>query len=147
ARAAAFAPAGDAIYVYGDWGLLRWPMAATQGAPNHLCLGPPKRVLQAYGESVFLSADGRLLAAAINKEGGKVLRLDQPGQDNPVFQHAHTLSIALSPDGRWIAAGTKHGKGVKVWNVADRSQVHDLCEGQTEHTVGFSPDSRWFVAG
>ena len=147
ARAAAFAPAGDAIYVYGPWGLYRWPMSETTGVPNRLCLGPPKRLLQTFGESVFLSADGRLLAAAINKEGGKVLRLDQPGQDIPVFRHPDTLPIALSPDGRWIAAGTKHGKGVKVWEVADRSRVHDLCEGQTEHTVGFSPDSHWFVAG
>src|SRR5262249_25411809 len=101
AQSVAFAPQGDAIYVYGSLGLYRWPMAATPGAPGRLCLGPPERVPLDWGESLSISADGRLLAAAIRWKGGKVLRLDAPKASAPLLPHHNAMDIALSPSGRW----------------------------------------------
>jgi serine/threonine protein kinase/WD40 repeat protein len=147
AMSVAFAPQGDAIYVYGRLGLHRWPIVATPGSLGCICLGPPEQIPLEYGESLAMSADGRLLAVAIRNQGGKVLRLDQPRASTPLLPHPGAMKIALSPNGRWAAIGTQHDKGVKIFDTADNREVRHLWPENTRVSLGFSPDSRWLVAG
>ncbi|HEY0867393.1 MAG TPA: AAA-like domain-containing protein, partial [Fimbriimonas sp.] len=93
-----------------------------------------------------LSADGRT-AAAISLDGIDVLRIDSPHR--PVHIRGRFIHhwLAISPDGRWVAAeepGT-NGLGVAVWNAMTGAQVCSLPPHNAE--VAFSPDGRWLVTG
>jgi WD40 repeat protein/Tfp pilus assembly protein PilF len=148
AMSLAFAPQGDALYIHGLLGLYRWPMDATQESPGRICLGPPHKIPLEWGESLSISADGHLLAAAIRNKGGKVLRLDNPaGGGTPLLEHVNACTVALSPNGRWAALGATHGKGVKVFDVASNREVVHVCPEHTHDSVSFSPDSRWLAVG
>lgn len=52
------------------------------------------------------------------------------------------LSVAISPDGRLVAAGDTNGE-VRVWQVSDGKQLLNLPRGSSWiWSVAFSPDSR-----
>jgi WD40 repeat protein len=147
-RDVAFSPQQDALYVYGTLGLIRWPMTRSVEVPGQIRLGPPEHISSGYGENLALSADGRLLAAAINKQGAKVFQLDDPQAKVDLLPHGNTLTIALSPNGRWLASATKHGQWVTVWDTGAGRVLQTLCpHEQTEHSVAFSPDNHWLVTG
>ncbi len=59
------------------------------------------------------------------------------------------ISIAVSPDGRWAAAGSWNDPGVYVWDLPRRRFERVLPRGDTVadgHTLpAFSPDGRWLV--
>jgi WD40 repeat protein/predicted Ser/Thr protein kinase len=50
-------------------------------------------------------------------------------------------SLEVSPDGRWLAAGSERG-AVKVWNLATGEEVSVLPDQGWKSFVNFSPDSR-----
>ncbi len=56
-------------------------------------------------------------------------------------------SVAFSPDGQWLAAGTGTGD-IRLWQVATGQPVA-VFEGHQElvWTVAFSPDGRWLAGG
>src|SRR5262249_24875228 len=55
-------------------------------------------------------------------------------------------SVGISPDRRWLATGTRHGTGVKIWLAQSGQLVHDLPI-QGNANVAFTPDGRWLVTG
>ena len=58
--------------------------------------------------------------------------------------------MALSPDGRWVAAGSRLGSEIKVWDRATGrllAQLPDSTAGAANACVAFSPDGRWLVTG
>ncbi len=54
-------------------------------------------------------------------------------------------TLSFSANGQWLAAGTFHGSGTRVWNLATLQLVKDFNEGNTR--VAFSPDGRWLASG
>lgn len=50
----------------------------------------------------------------------------------------------LSPDGRWVASGTKFGTGVRVWNAVTGKMVTNLPVAGNASVV-FSPDGDWLM--
>jgi WD40 repeat protein len=59
-------------------------------------------------------------------------------------------SVAISPDGRWIAAGSLLGPGIKVWDRATGRLLARLADSAAETAnanVAFSPDVLWLVTG
>ena len=72
----------------------------------------------------------------------------------PTFVLAHTLAghnryvfaVAFSPDGRWLASSTSHGK-IKLWEVSTGKEVRTLT-GHTlaVYSVAFSPDGQQLVS-
>jgi WD40 repeat protein len=60
---------------------------------------------------------------------------------------APVTSVAFSPDGRLLAAGTSNGE-IRVWRVVDGKRLH-TCEGHTNWvwSVAFSPDGRMVASG
>ena len=59
-------------------------------------------------------------------------------------------SVAVSPDGRWLAVGGWKVSGVRVWDLRRRRLERILrpkeLVGVLSFFVGFSPDGRWLVS-
>ena len=59
-------------------------------------------------------------------------------------------SVAVSPDGRWLAVGGWYEAGVRVWDLRRRRLERILrpkdAVGITKFFIGFSPDGRWLIS-
>ena len=56
-------------------------------------------------------------------------------------------SVAFSPDGRRLAAGSNGQEAVKLWDVETRQEVLTLSgEGSLFIGLSFSPDGRYLMA-
>jgi len=148
-RSLRFTPDGKALVTCGGNGLARWPFtlskgaqgdAITFGSPERLCAGTP------LGDG-SLSDDGRWVATATLGAGSAVVyELSHPTNCFVFTNQPGVEFISLSPNGRWLAAGTWDGADVRVWAVPEHKLVCDLpLQGPT--TVVFSPDNRWLVIG
>ena len=101
--------------------------------------------------AMALGAGGKEVATSALNEN--VLRLwsladgRKPTRELPLPSWSH--AIAISPDGRWLAAKS-HTKGViSLWNLKIPSEPLLLVEGAhgEGRTLQFSPDSRWLASG
>jgi WD40 repeat protein/predicted Ser/Thr protein kinase len=143
-RAAVITPDGKSVIVSGLGGVRRWPVEIVA---DELRLGTPQ-ILRAGGRPMFaasISADGRLLAVGDGTlPGARVIDLNDGTTKFRLGPHTRTESVAISPDGRWVATGPWNVKGVKVWEAATSNVV---CEIPTASgsLVLFSPNGRWLV--
>ena len=55
-----------------------------------------------------------------------------------------TRSVAMSPDGRWLASGSTDGTA-RIWDIAKRRQIWSVSKGEDCNHVAFSPDGRSLV--
>jgi serine/threonine protein kinase/WD40 repeat protein len=94
---------------------------------------------------ISTSADGRVIANA-HKWGATAWHTDRT--DPPVaLQHEYTYSVAVSPNGNWVATSANGARpDVKIWDANSAKPVHTLPVGATVGTVGFSPDGKWLAA-
>jgi len=127
-------------------GLHRWPIEGEEGATNVLRLGPPTSLIAEEGFGFFdLSPTGRFLVAAqYSKAVALVFDLQSPSPLLASLSHSNIYSVAISPDGRFVATSTSHGFGVKLWDVASRQVLRDL-PAQNYAWLVFSPDGRWLA--
>ena len=58
---------------------------------------------------------------------------------------AHYQSLALSPDGKYLAASRIEGKQIEIWDVSARAPVPNLPRLDGGEFFTFSPDGQWFV--
>jgi serine/threonine protein kinase/WD40 repeat protein len=146
-HAATFHPTRSELFTAGRSGCYRCPFRLEAGSFR---VGPPVRLL-APGrlETVATDAEGRLLAVGQWSVGGGVvvLDLDKPPGQARHCPHANTLSVAISPDSKWVASGTHSGFGVKVWEAHTGRLECRLLPETRYATVLFSPDGRWLVTG
>ena len=54
---------------------------------------------------------------------------------------------SMSSDGRWLAAGTWKGTGVRVWSLQDPSRAPVDLTVSGSASVAFAPGDRWLVTG
>jgi WD40 repeat protein len=144
ARSAVIPPDGKSLLVTGLGGVRRWPVDLVE---NELRLGPPQ-TLRPGGRNLFaasISADGRLLAFGDSTlPGARVIDLKDGTTKFKLGPHTRTESVAISPDGRWVATGPWNVKGVKVWEAAKSNVVCDIPTGPGS-LVLFSPDGQWLA--
>jgi serine/threonine protein kinase/WD40 repeat protein/Tfp pilus assembly protein PilF len=152
---------GRSLITYGVRGLFQWPIRDDPAAGSDaFTIGPPMLVRETTSDSWFKVCwlpDGRTLAM-LEKESSRVLLVDTQG---PYPARARTaslsspsssrpISIAVSPDGRWAAAGSWIDRGIYVWDLPKRRLERILpgTESDRECTclAAFSPDSRWLVS-
>jgi RNA polymerase sigma factor (sigma-70 family) len=103
-------------------------------------------------QQVAFSADGKTIAAAVCEDVGRdVVKV----WDAKTLELKKTLGpdvqlacVALSPDGKWVAAGGPAGKVVNLWSAATGKLERAIkTEGAQPWSVAFSPDGKSLVVG
>jgi len=130
----------------GTLGLWRWSIPEDHPGAPAMAFGAGQRLQKAPMQHFGLSADGQFLAVAVANRGVSVFPLSDLSVDKPVLEHALAIIGAVSRAGRWAAAGTWNGHGVRVWDMETGAQS-DLLKDNRMATVAFSPDDRWLVTG
>lgn len=98
-----------------------------------------------YGLSaVVFSPDGKAVAAA-PYAGNSIKIWDvAAAREQQTFRGQSAVQgIAVSPDGRWLAAGSQ--EALSVWDLAARKKIATPYSGPVSHVV-FSRDGRWLAA-
>jgi WD40 repeat protein len=143
--ALAFGPDGKTLAVGGYREVLLWDLAEARLAKR---LGGGKLAGQVRG--VAWSADGQLLAAAAGSPGGPAaVELFDPQTGQSLASLAgpkdEVLSLALSADGKLLAAGAADGAAY-VWSLESKQLVATLTEhGDWVLGVAFSPDGKFLA--
>lgn len=120
-----------------------------------------KHLLQGHMQEIYsldFSRDGRFLVSGSGDKSARVwdiekgqcvfdLRIEDfiHNEQGPI--DAGITSVALSPDGKLVAAGSLDTM-VRVWNVQTGHQVERL-KGHKDsvYSVAFSPDGKYLVSG
>ena len=128
--------------------------------PDAIRIGPPELLREPAGiewQKATWLPDHRTLAL-IDNANARVLLVDS-SHPHPAWSRATALdsgenhrmtSVAVSPDGRWLAVGGWYEAGVRVWDLRRRRLERILrpkdAVGDTKFFIGFSPDGRWLVS-
>ena len=156
-----FHPDGQSLISSGRWGLYRWPIRPDPDrGPDAIRVGPPELLRESAGSGWSKATwlpDHRTLAL-IDNANARVLLVDS-SHPHPAWSRATALdsgenrrmtSVAVSPDGRWLAVGGWYEAGVRVWDLRRRRLERILrpkdAVGDTKFFIGFSPDGRWLVS-
>src|SRR5262249_28712664 len=70
-----------------------------------------------------------------------------PARASPRLDHRSAMDVALSPDGRWVAAGSHEGAGVKVWDLTGVERPRLLIPDERITSATFDPARRRLVTG
>jgi WD40 repeat protein len=142
----------DSLFVASTAGLHRWRVTSVpEGGGLVMTLAEPEAIGDfASCQQISLSKDGALLAMAGSKtdDEAAVWLVDLKHNALParLAAPAGVAHCAISPDGRWLAAGTRNGNGVRIWGLKEESAPLDLpIRGCAK--VAFSPDGKWLVTG
>ena len=120
--------------------------------------GSGKKVheLDYTGESldqVFFTADGQHVMAFGGNDRAELLLWDVvTGQQTLTYTTPKSWpeSLALSPDGRWLAASANehHAPDLRLWALEDPESVRMLTGHDGNVTsLSFTPDSNWLISG
>jgi serine/threonine protein kinase/WD40 repeat protein/tetratricopeptide (TPR) repeat protein len=141
----AFDGAGDLI-VHGRLGLFRWPCRTE--SDGDLIFGPPARIEAPESDGVRVvatSRDGGVIAGTF-ADGPAVLHRDRPARPIWLGRQWDVRYMAVSPDGRWVAASSWWtDQGTRIYDAATGQPVAGLPVGQSVATT-FSPDGRFLLA-
>ncbi|GAA1957425.1 hypothetical protein GCM10009738_34420 [Kitasatospora viridis] len=148
--ALAFSPDGTFLAAgAADASTYLWQLGT--GSPPDRLTGARKAV-----KSVVFTPDGRTLAAAGDDGTAHLWNLPATGPPEPLATldgpTGEIFALAVSPDGRTLAAGTAADHAVYLWNIADPAHPGTLGAPLTGpaswiNTVAFSPDGSTLTAG
>jgi serine/threonine protein kinase/WD40 repeat protein len=138
-------PEPGALVIMGQKGLFRRPIRH-DAATGMVHVGTPQKLaLPGTARNVAQSQDGRVLASA-QSEGAVVCRADQPNQLIRLGPHKDVRSVAVSPNGEWVATGGFGlPGGAKVWDARTGELKKDLSGVGSFCWVVFSPDGKWLL--
>jgi WD40 repeat protein len=145
---AMFHPSGDLLTYGSQRGLERWPIRPA-GEPNVWRVGPPAdlgiRPRSRQWNWGAVGPDGRVVVSDWSANQVTLLDPDRP-KERRVFPHLKPRAVSISPDGRWVAAGTWHGDRSAVWSAAtgEAKPFAPVSSHASQH-VTFSADGRHLV--
>lgn len=143
-----FQAGGDALWTSSQSGLRRWPLdRSPQDGATRIGLGPPERIAEvAPTRRACPDRSGRFVAA-IRGNRAHLVDLEQHSVVAQTGAHPQLSHLALDPQARWIATGTWHGTGAKVWDAATGREIRDLWPDAVNAVVAFHPDGRSLAVG
>jgi len=100
-----------------------------------------------YGKNFAFPRDGGWFALARH---GNVLLMDTvSGQETKTLTGSDkwVTSVAVSPDGRLVAASSSYGKTIKLWDAGTGSVLRELEDDSIVTIIAFSPDGRLLASG
>ena len=115
-----------------------WP----KGTPGKASLPIEGRVA-----AMAIASDGQLIVASRDRSvrSWPIEEATGPGRDLDVGE-AGTISLAASPDGKWLAAGQTEGRAM-LWNLtADRERVPLSGQKADFREIAFAPNGSFLVA-
>ncbi len=137
-------PGGDSLITWGAAGLHEWPITVLLSSEDgtHMAVGPP-RSLGLRGTNPARGAasrDGNVIALMTEEFRNGVVFNRREGRRQALLGGLPGFwSVAIRPDGRWVAGGTKPGKLVRIWDAETGKPVRDLPVEATAR-IAFSPD-------
>jgi WD40 repeat protein len=125
-----------------------------QGKPG-IQIGDPQAIPVQANTGWFhvcCSQDGQVLAVTNDTSWQIIiLKADDPSERVTLSSCRDVVSMALSADGKWVAAGMVKGKvGIGIWDARSGRLAHRFpaaTDGTGHFQVAFSPDCRWLVTG
>jgi len=146
--AVAFSPDGGLLATAGtDHTALLWDLTGTATRP----LGPPVDGHRWHVQALAFSPDGRILVTGAGFGTVRLWELDGSGHPAPLAQvtsrgNGQVRAVALSADGRTLAASGGIGAAVALWNLDDPARPEPLGQLATGHVgavraLAFSPTS------
>lgn len=142
ARSVSFLDQGHTLLVSGQHSCRRWPLKP--GASGLELAGPAATIAGGHRWNLASADPNQAVALAREDE----VRLVAPGQPTRSFRRPQQQfqRVALSPNGRWLAAGGGLLPGFAVW---DRESGEIAPWSPPPSNLGcevvFSPDSRWLL--
>ena len=139
----AFSPNGQHLAAMGNLGLQVWSAKTWQleVAPGECAMRPGDNNLVAFNR------DNSLIALAHANAPGVALWSLAAKATVAQLPMIGAASLAISPNGRWLAAGSIFGQ-IKVWDLASQALAAELPP-RTPYvmSLAFSPDSQVLAAG
>lgn len=146
--AIAFTEYGETMMTLsGDGDLRLWNMRQTEGEErfqlNH-------QISTHTTHAICLSYNSQSMRLATGG-AGDVRFYSIPsvnGLDVFTMDHSRFVvsSVAFSPDGKFVAAGTS-GRHIYLWDMASRKSCSHFEESSSVHSLDYSPCGRYIVAG
>ena len=122
-------------------GVYRWPIRLDPER-GEFRIGPPRRLRLPPGSGdVAEDRAGRTVAVPCHE----FALVSTPERMVRVEPLDNVRSVAVSPDGQWLATGSHH-RGAQVWRIRDAMKVAEPpVDSRT--SVTFSPDGKWWMTG
>jgi eukaryotic-like serine/threonine-protein kinase len=141
----AFCPSGDGFVTGGSSGVRFWERAFDPDR-HHLRIGPPTTLRTPPADGLGrLSFQGECFAQSTSPTEVLYYHVGRPWEPLSLKGHAAPVFVALSPDGALVAAGARHGSGVRIWDIGTGKVLRHLVPESDITQVAFSPEGRWLV--
>lgn len=139
-----FEPSG-ALLSCGSDGTFRWPVRRVDG---ELLVGPAELVEpKLFPSDLAVNQDGRVLAISAwhvaPKPSGGVWVKQSKQAFQTLDEGSNVRSVAVSPDGRWLAWGLEGQATVKLWDLSNKAVTREFeAHG---NVPSFSADGKWLA--
>jgi WD40 repeat protein len=100
------------------------------------------------GKMLFVAEKVRYIVALDSATGQSIKVFEMPLYNTPAHQRQNVCCIAVSPDGRTLAADTEPARIVWFWDIATGKKIGTIyASNLTVSEIAFSPDSKYLSTG
>jgi eukaryotic-like serine/threonine-protein kinase len=139
ARHSIFEPSGD-LLSSGELGVWRWPIRA-EPQRGELHIGPPHQLPLPPSDGSIDEDHGSQVVVLADYQLTHVLTPERTFDIGPLLSFR---SVAVSPDGKYLAIGGHTGGAIQIWRARDATRVAGLA-GEGRGGIIFSPDGKWLM--
>ena len=141
-----FHPSRKTIVTSGQDGVKEWQLqTAPESSTNSVAFGQVTSLASATDSEWDYASFNATSLALVSGKTVRLLDLDTRLEKSPLRGKDVFRFTALSPDGKWCAAGSWLTDSVYVFNAASGETAQILPACRSTRRLAFSPDSHWLV--